>query len=480
MQSTISSPPKLSLLQMFRLGLFQLGLGIMSLLTLGLLNRIMINELAIPGTVAAGFVAVPLFMSPARVWFGQMSDARPLFGLHRTGYVWLGSLLFSLSAFACAIAIWPFGRSLYETGWSAATMGWCALLGGMFGLYGLALSASSTPFAALLVDTTDEEERSRLIGIVWSMLMVGIVIGAIVVAGLLPRSGACRAEDIVRTAIFATPEKLATLQASVNRIFVLLPATVFGLAIAATAGIERRFSRFSLRSEVGDREDKITLGRALRILTANRQTGIFFTFLLVMTMALFMQDATIEPYGGEVFGMCVADTTKLNAFFGTGTLIGISATGFAIVPRLGKETTARLGCYACVACFGLLIAAGVAAQPNLLKGSMFAFGLASGMTTTGAISLMLDLTAAATAGTFIGAWGLSQAIARGLATVFGGVTLDLGRSLFGIPVLAYGLVFAVQALGMLVAVRLLSRVDVEEFRTNARQALSAIAAGELD
>jgi len=58
---------------------------------------------------------------------------------------------------------------------------------------------------------------------------------------------------------------------------------------------------------------------------------------------------------------------------------------------------------------------------------------------------MLDLTAAETARTF-GAWGLAQAMSRGLATVTGGAVLDLGKTLFTM-LLAYGLVFALQALG---------------------------------
>ena len=90
---------RVNLLTMFRLGLFQMGLGMMSILTLGVLNRVMIKELAIPATVVAGTLAMHQFVAPARVWFGQMSDAKPLFGHHRTGYVWVGSVLFVISAF---------------------------------------------------------------------------------------------------------------------------------------------------------------------------------------------------------------------------------------------------------------------------------------------------------------------------------------------------------------------------------------------
>ncbi len=92
---------------------------------------------------------------------------------------------------------------------------------------------------------------------------------------------------------------------------------------------------------------------------------------------------------------------------------------------------------------------------------------------------MLDLTVPETAGTFIGAWGLSQALARGSATILGGAALDIGKKLSPNLVLAYGLVFLIQALAMVVAVRLLDRVNVREFQTTAQDTVKAvIAAGD--
>jgi BCD family chlorophyll transporter-like MFS transporter len=340
------------------------------------------------------------------------------------------------------------------------------LLALLFTLYGLALSASSTPFAAMLVDVSDESDRSKLVGVVWSMLMVGIVIGAIVSGGLLRQLEA--------------DAPIATLQASINRLFVIIPAIVLGLVLLGTVGIEKKYSRFSSRSTLVDREDKITLGRALRVLTASRQTGLFFTFLLTMTISLFMQEPVLEPYGGEVFGMTYAETTQLNAFWGLGTLVGLSTTGFLVVPRLGKQRTTAIGCGLVALCFALIILAGFTQNPGLLRGTLLIFGLASGFATTGAISMMLDLTAAETAGTFIGAWGLAQALARAIATVAGGATLTVGKQLSSHLVFSYGLVFALQAIGMLIAIWFLNRVNVQEFQENSRRAIAAVLESELD
>ncbi len=465
--------PKLNLATMFQLGLFQMGLGIMSVLTLGILNRVMIKELAIPATIAAGTIAMHQFVSPARLWFGQLSDAKPVGGYHRTGYIWIGSALFVLAAFLAVQVMWQLGDSIQTTGWSISTIGWTAVMGFIFATYGIALSVGSTPFAALLVDISDEDDRSKLVGIVWSMLMVGIVIGAILSSKLLPQPVNNTCQELGNT-------DLGLLKAAVNRLFIVIPGIVLALSWIATFGIEKKYSRFSTRSSLVEREDQITLGRALRVLTASPQTGIFFTFLLLMTLSLFMQDAVMESYGGQVFGMCVSETTRLNAFWGTGTLIGISSTGFAIVPRLGKKKTTRLGCLLVAGTMILVIAAGFTANPQFLQWCLLLFGLASGVTTTGAISLMLDLTAAETAGTFIGAWGLAQALARALATVAGGVVLDLGKGLFNNLVFAYGLVFGLQAIGMITATWLLSRINVQEFITNTKAAISAVIEAELD
>lgn len=454
---------------MFRLGLFQMGLGMMSVLFLGVLNRAMISNLAIPATIAASVIAAHQIVAPARVWFGQMSDGRRLFGYHRTGYVWLGTILFALASFLAVQVTWQLGAVVQVAGgwtWNLPTLFWVAMLAGVFALYGMALSASSTPFAALLVDVSDENNRSKLIGVVWSMLMVGIVIGAILISVLLKQ--------------LPVETPIPILQAKINQLFIIVPAIVVGLAIVATAGVEKTYSLYRSRSRLNEREDQITLSRALQVLTASPQTGLFFAFLLLMTLGLSMQDVVLEPYGAQVFGMEFSKTTLLNAFWGTGTLIGISSAGFLVVPRLGKQRTAKLGCLLVAICCILLIMAGWSANQNALKGVIFLFGLACGMTTTGALSLMLDLTIAETAGTFIGAWGLAQTWARAGATVAGGAVLDLGNRLFTSPILSYGLVFAVQAASMVIAVVLLNQVNVAEFKATAERAIAHVLGNELD
>jgi BCD family chlorophyll transporter-like MFS transporter len=467
LQSAEAKPlPSITLFTMFRLGLFQIGLGMMSVMIFGVLNRILIRELGVPATVGSIILALTLFVAPARVWFGQMSDTKPLWGYHRTGYVWLGVVSLAVLAWLSVQVMWQVGDSLQTLGWATPTYAWTGLLALLFALYGVAVSACSTPFTTLLVDVSDEENRSKLVGMDWSMLIGGTIVGAIIIGVLLKR--------------LAIDAPIDAIQAAIDRLFLVVPLVVVGLALLATLGIEKKYSRYPLRSAMVHQEERITLDRAWRILTTSPQTRLFFTFLILMTMGLFMQDPVLENYGGDIFRMQIGETASLNAFWGTGTLIGLCTAGFFLTPRIGKSRTTRIGCLLVVVSLIFVVLAGFTHSQSFLKIMLLFFGVVSGIATTGAISLMFDLTAAETAGTFIGAWGLAQALARGIATVLGGTVLDVGKQLLPNLLLAYGLVFVLQAVVMLLAVVFLKRVNVQEFRTDTKQTIAAVLESELD
>ena len=41
---------------------------------------------------------------------------------------------------------------------------------------------------------------------------------------------------------------------------------------------------------------------------------------------VFMQDAVLEPFGGDLFGLAMGETTRFNAFWGSGVLFGLIVT----------------------------------------------------------------------------------------------------------------------------------------------------------
>jgi len=459
----------LSLVAVLRLGLFQGCLGCLAVIFSGLLNRIMISELAFPGLLVGGALAFEQFVAPARVLFGQISDAHPLWGRHRLPYIWLGTLLFCGFAVVSVPLIFHVGR-LLEAG-DQGPLGFAiAALCGLFALYGLSVSLATTPYLALVIDRTSEAERPRAVGIIWCMLTVGIVIGAILIAISL------KSLDGVTDPALLEPVLLQFMVRVAVVVMALTLLATWGMDTPQTTAVNGRDQR---------REDSITLRQAWALITSSRQVLVFFAFLICFTLGLFLQDPILESYGAQVFAMPIAATASLNAFWGVGTLVGLLLAGLWLVPRLGKLAAARLGTQLIAATLGLLLLCGFSGSASALKGVLLLFGLAAGIGTNSALVLMLDLTLPQAAGTFVGVWGLAQALSRALGKVIGGGLLDLGRwlqTMAGLgqdPFPAYGLVLLVEMAVALLALVLLARVNLRQFREDTGRTLSKVLALEL-
>jgi BCD family chlorophyll transporter-like MFS transporter len=95
---------------------------------------------------------------------------------------------------------------------------------------------------------------------------------------------------------------------------------------------------------------------------------------------------------------------------------------------------------------------------------------------------MLDLTLPQATGTFVGVWGLAQALSRAMGKLIGGGLYDLGRLLpFDAgPYPPFALVLAVEALVALAALLVLDRVNVRQFREDTDLGLRRILAMELE
>jgi len=474
-ERSIPGPAALGVLGCLRLGLFQACLGCLAVIFAGLLNRVMISELAFPALLVGGALACEQFVAPARVWFGQVSDSRPVVGQHRVPYIWMGTGLFSGLA-VLSIPLIFHVADLLRSG-SGLTLFWgVAALCGLFACYGLAVSLATTPYLALVIDRTTEQERPRAVGLIWCLLTVGIVVGAIAINLCLRDLDGVTEPAVLREALLTF----------MGRVVVV----VLVLTLVATAGMEQpsqaasRFTRQGAARTSG-RDDAITLPQAWALITSSRQVGVFFGFLVLFTLGLFLQDPILESYGADVFGMPIAATASLNAVWGIGTLVGLVLAGWSILPRLGKLATARLGCQLMVASLILLLLAGTTGRVAFLQAVMALFGLAAGIGTNSALVLMLDLTLPQAAGTFVGVWGLAQALSRALGKVLGGGLLDLGRVLQRLfhlgdaPFAPYALVLAAEALLAIGALLLLGRLNLRQFREDTGRSLAKVLALEL-
>jgi len=472
----------LSLLAILRLGLFQACLGALAVIFAGLLNRVMLSELGYPGLLVGGALAFEQFMAPSRVLFGQLSDGYPLFGRRRVPYVLLGTLVFSGLAAVAVPLIFQVARLLDAGTQPQLGLGIAALCG-LFAAYGLAIALATTPYLALVIDRTNEAERPKAVALVWCMLTVGIVVGAILTSVSLRSLDQVSDPVILEPVLTGFMVKVAlvvmalTLLATWNQESGSMDAGHGPAAAPAGAIADDRVSRQPAEL----REESVTLRQSWRLITSSRQVLIFFAFLVTFTLGLFLQDPILESYGAQVFGLSISASTQLNAFWGVGTLVGLLLAGLLVVPKLGKLPTARLGCRLIVIALVLLILCGLTGNPSLLQSVMLFFGLAAGIATNSALCLMLDLTLPQAAGAFVGVWGLAQALSRAFGKLIGGGLLDLGRHLpLGSgPFPAFALVLSVEALVAVGALLLLASLNVHQFREDTARSLERVLAMEI-
>ena len=456
---------KLSPLNLARLSLFQGCLGCLAVIFAGMLNRIMISELAFPAILVGGGLAFEQFMAPSRVLFGNISDTRPIRGRKRTPYIWLGTAGFCAMAVLSIPLIFLTEQALRQGDWlpiTACSIALCTL----FSLYGLAISMATTPYLALLIDLTSEKERPRAIGVIWCMLTIGIIVGAIAIS--ITTKGLDGVSDV------------SLLQPALQKFMLWVGAIVLVISIFACWGIEPNHT--NLNSTKNKINQEIGLKKSWTLVTSSPQILIFFTFLILYTLGLFLQDPILESYGAEVFNLPISKTTLLNAFWGGGTLFGLLIGGLWITPKLGKLPTARVGCWMIIVSLGLLIVSGEVQSINGLYGVLVIFGVAAGLATNSALSLMLDLTLPEVAGTFVGIWGLAQALSRAIGKLVGGGLLDIGRSISGQgnEFIAFSFVFLLEIIVMVLAILVLEKVNINRFKKETSTSMETLMMADLD
>ena len=417
--------------RLLRFGLRQLAAGMLSVLALGILNRVMKVELGIDLGLVGLVVGAHYFAAPVAVPAGYRSDYRPYFGLHRTPYIVAGAVVTAL-----ATVLAPFVAFFMEAQDGSAL----SVLAGVavFLCMGAGIYTAGTAYLSLLADLTDERERGKAVAVVWSMLMGGILAGVALGVVVLDHF---------------SPARLVAL-------FVGMAAILLVLTLVAVWGLERP-------GAARPSEEAASLSEAVGVLTHDRQARVFFAFLFSAILFLFLQQAVLEPFGGDVFAMSVRQTTAFNGSQMVGVLAGMGLGGVWLAKRLGTRPTAALGLIIGAGGFALLTLAAGAGQAALVHPAILVLGLGMGLFNVGGLSLMMGMAAAGRVGLYMGAWTLAQALANGIATIGGGLLHDGTLRLLGSERGAYASVFAVEAAGLLATLALLARIPLSTFPQDA-------------
>lgn len=386
--------PDLPLSRLLRLSLFQVSVGMAMVLLTGTLNRVMVVELHVPTWLVATMVALPLVFAPLRALIGYRSDYHhSAFGLRRIPYIWFGSLL-QFGGFS----IMPFALLLLSD--TSNDMNFLGKIGAAvaFLLVGAGLHTTQTAGLALATDLAPVEKRPRVVALLYVTLLVGMLLSSLLFGKLLTHF---------------TPQLLIQLIQSAAAATLLLNV----VALWRQEAIDRtRAAAPPSRPPFLDTwRDFSQGGRASRLLVAVGLGTAGFT----------MQDILLEPYGGQVLGMTVSQTTALTALLSGGTL-----AAFALAARvLGRGgNTYRLSASGAViglVAFTAVIFAASLESTLLFRAGTALIGFGAGLFAVGTLTAAMDLAEGGHSGLALGAWGAVQATANGVAMAFGGGMRDL-------------------------------------------------------
>ncbi|EWY39535.1 protein pucC [Skermanella stibiiresistens SB22] len=393
-----AATPELPLGRLLRLALFQVSVGMAVVLLNGTLNRVMVVELGVPIWLVAGMVSLPLVFAPLRALVGFRSDThRSVLGWRRVPYIWFGTLL-QFGGFA----IMPFALIILSGDTTGPAFVGHVAAALAFLLVGAGLHTTQTAGLALATDLATPETRPRVVALLYVMLLVGMVVSALVFGALLAEFSQLRLIRVIQGAA------VATMVLNVIALWKQEPRNP-----AATApGLPRPSFSQSWRAFQAS-------GRAGRVLVA---VGLG-------TAAFSMQDILLEPYGGQILGLSVGETTALTALLAGGTLAGFALAARRLGRGADPYRLAALGVLAGLAAFSAVIFSAPLDSPLLCRIGTVLIGFGSGLFVVGTLTAAMALAREGESGLALGAWGAVQATAAGVAIAAGGGIRDIVSSL---------------------------------------------------
>lgn len=422
---------KFNFLNHLRLAGFPLSLGLASVLVSGTLNRVMIVEFGFPATLVGLFFTLPLLISPLRVWLGYRSDAHPVWGLRREPLIILGSFLAGLGVAGIGLLVIREGAFHFS---------FIILTVAGFLTYGLGKNLSSNTFEALLADKFTGDQRPRAVTFFKVAMFIGIMSGALLLGRWLSP--------------YSNPRLLA--------IVIVVAFGTFILATLAVAGQEPRRQEIISESETARAVPFIDTFKDL--VWSDPQVRRFFIFVMLIVIGTLGQDVLLEPYAALVLGMSVAETTRLTAIWGAGTLMAMGVAGAWLVKRLGYSRVVTTGLLLGVLVFGGLILSGLFGLKGVFLLLVFLLGISTGLSASGMLTAVIEFTTLERAGLLMGVWGVAHNLGQAVGSLLSGSLVDLTRSLGGDALTAYGLVFAIEAFLLLFAMGLHGQVKIAEAR----------------
>ncbi len=385
---------ELPLSRLLRLSLFQVSVGMATGLLVGTLNRVLIVELGVHAWLVALMVALPLVFAPFRALLGFRSDThRSAFGWKRVPYIWMGSFLQFAGLSIMPFALLLLGGEHDGPAWVGSVSAALAFL-----LVGAGMQIVQTAGLALAADLAPEHVRPRVVALMYTMLLVGLVGSGAVFGALLANF---------------TPTRLVQ---------VIQGAAVLTVLLNFTAAWKQEVRSAPQRARG---EPRPSFSATWARFAANGRTLRFMVAVGLGTMAFNMQDIILEPYGGEILKLSVAATTVLTAMMALGALAAFGLGARALGRGSDPSRLAAMGALVGLLAFSAVIFAEPLDSPWLFRLGATLIGFGGGLFSVGTLTYAMSLDEGGLNGLAVGAWGAVQATAAGCAIALGGAIRDI-------------------------------------------------------
>jgi BCD family chlorophyll transporter-like MFS transporter len=384
--------------KLLRLSLFQVTVGMALVLLVGTLNRVMIVELSVPASIVGIMISLPLVFAPFRALIGFKSDVYvSALGWRRVPFIWRGSM-YQFGGFA----LMPFALLVLSGYMDAATLPpWVGIASAAlaFLLVGIGAHMVQTVGLALATDLAPPENQAKVVGLMYVMLLIGMMVSALIFGALLADYTPGRMIQVIQGAA-------------------LLTVTLNLIAVWKQEPRDRgRASRPRPNDDFKAAWRSFIIGDA----ATSR-----LVVIALGTLGFGMADVLLEPYGGQVLGLSVASTTRLTATFAIGGLVGFGLAS-RVLSRVSADPMrlALFGLAVGVPAFGAIIASGVIQSLIVFLSGTFLVGFGTGLFAHGTLTATMRSATREQTGLALGTWGAVQATAAGIAVAVGGIIRDV-------------------------------------------------------
>ena len=393
-----AATPDVPLSRLLRLSLFQVSVGMALVMLIGTLNRVLIVELNVPASLVSIMISIPLIFAPFRAVIGFRSDThRSALGWKRVPYIWMGTLVqfggFAMMPFALLV--------LSGAGQSSNAPQWVGQLGAgiAFLFVGAGLHTTQTVGLALANDLVPPESQPKVVGLMYVMLLIGMILSAVIFGNLLSEFSPGRLIQVVQGAGVAT-------------------------IILNVIALWKQEARKPAHLYPAPPKEKTFKESWNAFLEGNYATRRLIAVGLG-TMAFSMEDILLEPYGGDILKLTVSQTTSLTAALAGGGLLGFAWASHILSKGADPFKMASLGALIGIPAFIAVIISGQINEPILFALGTLLIGFGAGLFGHGTLTATMNLAPNGQSGLALGAWGAVQASAAGVAITLGGIIRDL-------------------------------------------------------